>query len=67
VLIHVLSVVGYSEAGLLGFLCAQIHKIDPDVLIGHELHSYTLEVLLQRMHARNIMQWSKLGRLKKNK
>ncbi|CAH1781279.1 unnamed protein product [Owenia fusiformis] len=54
-----------NERMLLAFLLAKIHKIDPDVIVGHDIFGFELEVLLQRISANKIPNWSKLGRLKR--
>ena len=47
---------------------ALLHRIDPDILVGHNFIGFTLDVFLQRMKANKIeLQWSKLGRLRRNK
>jgi len=55
-----------NENALLGVFCSQVQKLDPDVILGHDLHGFQIEVLLHRMNAHRIPHWSKLGRLKKN-
>jgi DNA polymerase alpha subunit A len=54
-----------SEKALLNNLMAKIGKYDPDVLLGHGLASFDLDVLLHRMAHHKIPTWSKLGRLRK--
>uniref|UniRef100_A0A3Q2FW74 DNA polymerase n=1 Tax=Cyprinodon variegatus TaxID=28743 RepID=A0A3Q2FW74_CYPVA len=54
-----------SERTLLGFFLAKMHKIDPDVLVGHDIFGFDLEVLLQRIHACKVPHWSKIGRLRR--
>ncbi|KAI8907620.1 DNA polymerase family B-domain-containing protein [Powellomyces hirtus] len=56
-----------NEHGLLGFLIAQIHRSDPDIIVGHNFIDFDLDVLLHRMKANNILHWSKLGRLNRKK
>lgn len=46
---------------------ARLHLIEPDVLVGHNLVGFDLDVLLHRMRDLAIDSWSKLGRLKKSK
>lgn len=55
-----------SERALLGLLVAKLHTIDPDVIVGHDLHGFELETLLHRMQANKVPNWSLLGRLKKS-
>lgn len=48
-------------------MLSAIQRIDPDVIIGHNVIGYDLDVLLHRFQARSVPEWSKLGRLKLNK
>ncbi|XP_023263008.1 DNA polymerase alpha catalytic subunit-like, partial [Seriola lalandi dorsalis] len=54
-----------TERTLLGFFLAKMHKIDPDVLVGHDIFGFDLEVLLQRINACKVPHWSKIGRLRR--
>lgn len=54
-----------TERALLGFLLAKIHKIDPDIVVGHDILGFDLSVLLHRVSANSIPNWSRLGRLKR--
>lgn len=54
-----------SERGLLSFLLAKIHKTDPDLIVGHDLLGFDLEVLLHRINQNKVPHWSRLGRLKR--
>uniref|UniRef100_A0A146Z3R4 DNA polymerase n=1 Tax=Fundulus heteroclitus TaxID=8078 RepID=A0A146Z3R4_FUNHE len=54
-----------SERTLLGFFLAKMHKIDPDVLVGHDIFGFDLEVLLQRIQVCKVPHWSKIGRLRR--
>ncbi|KAI8826187.1 DNA polymerase family B-domain-containing protein [Fimicolochytrium jonesii] len=56
-----------NERGLLGFLIAQIHRSDPDIIVGHNFIDFDLDVLLHRMQACNVEHWSKIGRLRRTK
>ncbi|XP_074657943.1 DNA polymerase alpha catalytic subunit-like [Tubulanus polymorphus] len=55
-----------SERGLLGFLLAKIHKVDPDVIVGHDVYSFDMDVLLHRISSTKVPHWSKIGRLRRN-
>ncbi len=46
-----------SERALLGFLLAKIGIIDPDVIIGHDISGFDLDVLLHRMVQNKIPSW----------
>ncbi|CAL4103579.1 unnamed protein product, partial [Meganyctiphanes norvegica] len=54
-----------TERALLGFLLAKIHKIDPDLVVGHDILGFDLSVLLHRINHNKIPHWSRLGRLKR--
>ncbi|XP_023153552.2 DNA polymerase alpha catalytic subunit isoform X2 [Amphiprion ocellaris] len=54
-----------TERALLGFFLAKMHKIDPDVLVGHDIFGFDLEVLLQRLNTCKVPHWSKIGRLRR--
>ncbi|XP_041717792.2 DNA polymerase alpha catalytic subunit isoform X2 [Coregonus clupeaformis] len=55
-----------TERTLLGFFLAKMHKIDPDVVVGHDIFGFDLEVLLQRITVCKVPHWSKIGRLKRS-
>uniref|UniRef100_A0A6Q2YAF3 DNA polymerase n=1 Tax=Esox lucius TaxID=8010 RepID=A0A6Q2YAF3_ESOLU len=54
-----------TERTLLGFFLAKMHKIDPDVIVGHDIFGFDLEVLLQRITVCKVPHWSKMGRLRR--
>jgi DNA polymerase alpha subunit A len=57
-----------NERALLSYLLSKIHQIDPDVIAGHNMLGYDLDVLLHRFAKNNITgDWSKLGRLRRSK
>ncbi|OBS59818.1 hypothetical protein A6R68_09055, partial [Neotoma lepida] len=58
--------VAATERTLLGFFLAKVHKIDPDVLVGHNICGFELEVLLQRINVCKVPYWSKIGRLRRS-
>uniref|UniRef100_A0A8C5LWH3 DNA polymerase n=1 Tax=Leptobrachium leishanense TaxID=445787 RepID=A0A8C5LWH3_9ANUR len=58
--------IALTERTLLGFFLAKIHKIDPDVIVGHDIYGFDLEVLLQRINACKVPFWSKIGRLRRS-
>ena len=53
-----------TERALLNYLIARLHSLDADVLVGHNIAAYDLAVLLQRLNACKIAQWSKIGRMR---
>eukprot|EP00897_Mesotaenium_endlicherianum_P001393 jgi/Mesen1/1281/ME000013S00772 len=54
-----------SERELLSFLLARLSKIDADVLVGHNIGGFDLHVLLHRLQACKVGNWSSIGRLKR--
>ncbi|KAH9611127.1 hypothetical protein KSS87_007292 [Heliosperma pusillum] len=54
-----------SERALLTCLMAEMYKLDSDILVGHNISGFDLDVLLHRVQACKIPSgtWSKIGRL----
>ncbi|KAI9308481.1 hypothetical protein BJ944DRAFT_101122 [Cunninghamella echinulata] len=57
-------IIQHTEYALLSYLCGKIHLYDPDIIVGHDFSSYTLDILLHRMKELDIPFWHKLGRLR---
>ncbi|CAI9754278.1 unnamed protein product [Fraxinus pennsylvanica] len=57
-----------SERALLNRLMIELHKLDSDVLVGHNISGFDLDILLHRVQACRVpsTMWSKLGRLKRS-
>ncbi|XP_033139889.1 DNA polymerase alpha catalytic subunit-like [Brassica rapa] len=57
-----------SERALLNRLFLELNKLDSDVLVGHNISRFDLDVLLQRAQACKVLSsmWSKIGRLKRS-
>ncbi|XP_057770285.1 DNA polymerase alpha catalytic subunit [Salvia miltiorrhiza] len=57
-----------SERALLNRLMIELHKLDSDVLVGHNISGFDLDVLLHRVQACRVPSnmWSKIGRLKRS-
>ncbi|XP_051126986.1 DNA polymerase alpha catalytic subunit [Andrographis paniculata] len=57
-----------SERALLNRLMIELHKLDSDVLVGHNISGFDLDVLLHRVQACRVpsSMWSKIGRLKRS-
>lgn len=53
------------EQELLNFFLAHLDRIDPDVIIGHQLEGVDFSILLSRIQANKTSQWSKVGRLRR--
>ncbi len=43
---------GCSERALLNHLMIKLHQVDPDVLVGHNISGFDLDVLLHRLQVR---------------
>ncbi|XP_044469106.1 DNA polymerase alpha catalytic subunit [Mangifera indica] len=57
-----------SERALLNRLMIELYKLDSDVLVGHNISGFDLDVLLHRAQACRVPSgmWSKIGRLKRS-
>jgi len=54
-----------SERALLTFFLAKLSKIDPDMIVGHDICSHVLSTLVNRLETNKIQNWSKIGRLRR--
>ncbi|GAB2231798.1 hypothetical protein Drorol1_Dr00010810 [Drosera rotundifolia] len=57
-----------SERALLNRLMIELYKLDSDVIVGHNISGFDLDVLLQRAQACKVpsSMWSRIGRLKRS-
>jgi len=55
-----------TERELLSLFLTKIQKLDPDIIMGHDVITFDLEVLVHRMIVNKIAHWSRLGRLRKS-
>ncbi|XP_043713999.1 DNA polymerase alpha catalytic subunit [Telopea speciosissima] len=57
-----------SERDLINCLMTELYKLDSDVLVGHNISGFDLDVLLHRAQACTVSNkvWSKIGRLKRS-
>ncbi|KAJ8030159.1 DNA polymerase alpha catalytic subunit [Holothuria leucospilota] len=55
-----------NERALLGYFLARVQKFDPDVIVGHDIYGFDLDVLLHRISSNKVPHWSRLGRLKRS-
>ncbi|RXH75354.1 hypothetical protein DVH24_030075 [Malus domestica] len=57
-----------TERALLNRLMIELHKLDSDVLVGHNISGFDLDVLLRRAKVCKVpnSMWSKIGRLKRS-
>eukprot|EP00922_Rhytidocystis_sp_ex-Travisia-forbesii_P051925 GHVS01077069.1.p1 GENE.GHVS01077069.1~~GHVS01077069.1.p1 ORF type:complete len:444 (+),score=82.18 GHVS01077069.1:783-2114(+) len=54
-----------NEKSLIAGLCSQVQEIDPDVIIGHNVFAFDLEVLWARFHSLGLPFFHKFSRLKR--
>lgn len=55
-----------SERALLAFLLCKIQSLDVDILIGHDLFGFNLDIILNRCLNKKVPHWSRMGRLKRS-
>ncbi|KAL8689477.1 MAG: hypothetical protein Q9218_004858 [Villophora microphyllina] len=55
-----------NEQMLLSKFLALLERIDPDVLMGHQLQDVNYPVLLSRMRERKTPGWHRIGRMKRS-
>jgi len=56
-----------TERELLSFLLSRIKFEDPDIICGHNLYEWVVDLLIHRIKACQVSNWSRIGRLRKNK
>ena len=56
-----------DERGLLSILLARLSKIDADVICGHNVAGFDVDVLLNRLRENKVAHWSRIGRLKRTR
>jgi DNA polymerase alpha subunit A len=56
-----------SERALLHVLLARLYQLDADVIVGHNIQGFDLDVLLHRLQANKVANWSRVGRMKRQK
>ncbi|KAH1004660.1 hypothetical protein HUJ05_005446 [Dendroctonus ponderosae] len=54
-----------SEKALLNYFAAQFSKIDPDLIVGHGLKGFQVDVLANRLTRLDIAAFSKFSRLRR--
>jgi len=53
-----------NEKNMLVTFLTKITHLDPDIITGHDLYGYTLDLIISRMRTFNITSISQIGRLK---
>ena len=54
-----------NEQFLLSKFLALFERMDPDIIMGHQLQEVDLGILLSRMKEKKTPGWSRVGRLKR--
>ncbi|KAF5303013.1 hypothetical protein FQR65_LT08342 [Abscondita terminalis] len=54
-----------SERALLNYFLAQVVKIDPDIIVGHDLQDYQIGLICERLLQCKINQISRLSKVKR--
>lgn len=55
-----------SERALLNLLLTKLYRIDPDIIVGHDLTGFGIELLFRRLVFHKVPNWSRFGRLKRS-
>ncbi|RZC38424.1 DNA polymerase alpha catalytic subunit, partial [Asbolus verrucosus] len=55
----------HSEKALLNYFINQFEKLDSDLVVGHDLQGYQINILTERLVHHQITNFSKLGRIKR--
>eukprot|EP00698_Gefionella_okellyi_P007248 TRINITY_DN1759_c3_g1_i1.p1 TRINITY_DN1759_c3_g1~~TRINITY_DN1759_c3_g1_i1.p1 ORF type:complete len:1451 (-),score=432.17 TRINITY_DN1759_c3_g1_i1:59-4213(-) len=55
-----------SEFSLLNWLIGILKRVDPDMLVGHNISGFGLDLLLHRMQVNKTSEWSRVGRMKRH-
>lgn len=58
--------VASNERQMLEMLLLEVEKIDPDLLIGHNLLGRPMSLLCERLRALKVAGWSVLGKLRRS-
>ncbi|KAF6204005.1 hypothetical protein GE061_002344 [Apolygus lucorum] len=55
-----------SERALLNCFLTKLFVIDADIIVGHDLSGFGIDLLMTRLAFRKIPNWSRLGRLRRS-
>ncbi|KAJ8980711.1 hypothetical protein NQ317_019205 [Molorchus minor] len=55
-----------SERALLNYFITQFARIDPDLVVGHDLQGYQINILSERLNKHDNQNFSKLSKLKRS-
>ncbi|TMW64739.1 hypothetical protein Poli38472_011619 [Pythium oligandrum] len=60
--------VEFNERAMLSYFLSRVQREDPDVIVGHNLHKYALDLLISRIdHYHLGGLWSKITRLRRGR
>lgn len=54
-----------TERELLGLFLAKFSKVDPDLVVGHDIYGFDIGTLIHRLFINKIKHWSRVGRLRR--
>ncbi|XP_037088762.1 DNA polymerase alpha catalytic subunit-like [Pollicipes pollicipes] len=55
-----------NEKALISFFLAKMNKLDPDLVVGHNVYGFDLDVLLSRCRLLKLNNWAHMGRLRRS-
>jgi DNA polymerase alpha subunit A len=55
-----------TERELLSFFLSKIQTLDVDIIVGHDLFGFNLDIILNRININKVPLWSRIGRLKRS-
>lgn len=55
-----------SKRALLNYLITKIWKIDPDIIVGHDLAGFGIDIIVEQLRVHKVPNWSRFGRLKRS-
>lgn len=55
-----------NERALLGRLLTRLHRLDPDIIVGHDLWGHQLDLLVHRLNSHKVAHWHRIGRLRRS-
>uniref|UniRef100_T1IZT8 DNA polymerase n=1 Tax=Strigamia maritima TaxID=126957 RepID=T1IZT8_STRMM len=55
-----------NERALISLAITKIYKLDPDIIVGHDISSFDMDVLLHRISTNKVPNWSRIGRLRRS-
>jgi len=65
--IGALFMIAQNETAVINQFINKISQYDPDVIVGHKLYTEHFDFLINRINKLKITNWSKIGRLKRDR